>query len=56
MEGLSEVTHALSIFLGRRHISTSGFASTATEAAVFALFLSVQLRTAIGTRWHKWTF
>jgi len=26
-------------FLGRRHISTSGFASTATELAVFALFL-----------------
>ena len=25
-------------FLGRRHISTSGFASTATETAVFALF------------------
>ena len=29
-------------FLGRRHISTSGFASTATEPAVFALFLPVQ--------------
>ena len=29
-------------FLGRRHISTSGFASTATETAVFALFLPVQ--------------
>jgi len=28
-------------FLGRRHISTSGFASTATETAVFALFLPV---------------
>ena len=28
-------------FLGRRHISTSGFASTAIEMAVFALFLSV---------------
>ena len=26
-------------FLGRRHISTSGFASTATMTAVFALFL-----------------
>ena len=25
-------------FVGRRHISTSGFASTATETAVFALF------------------
>jgi len=29
-------------FLGGRHISTSGFASTATETAVFALFLPVQ--------------
>ena len=29
-------------FLGRRHISTSSFAATATETAVFALFLSVQ--------------
>ena len=29
-------------FGGRRHISTSGFASTATETAVFALFLPVQ--------------
>jgi len=29
-------------FLGRRHISTSGFAATDTETAVFALFLPVQ--------------
>jgi len=29
-------------FLGRRHISTSGFASMATETAGFALFLPVQ--------------
>ena len=29
-------------FLGRRHISTSGFAATATKTAVFALFLPVQ--------------
>jgi len=28
-------------FLGRHHISTSGFAVTATETAVFALFLPV---------------
>jgi len=28
--------------LDRRHISTSGFASTATETAVFALFLPIQ--------------
>jgi len=28
--------------MGCRHISTSGFASTATETAVFALFLPVQ--------------
>jgi len=30
-------------FLGRRHISTSGFGSAATETAVFALFLPVQM-------------
>ena len=29
-------------FWGRRHISTSGFAATATAMAVFALFLPVQ--------------
>ena len=29
-------------FLGRRHISTSSFAATATETAVFVLFLPVQ--------------
>ena len=29
-------------FLGRRHISTSGFAAMATATAVFALFLPVQ--------------
>jgi len=29
-------------FLGSRHISTSGFASAATETAVFALFLPVR--------------
>ena len=29
-------------FLVRRHISTSGFAATATETAFFALFLPVQ--------------
>ena len=28
-------------FLGRRHISTSGFVAKATETAVFALFLPV---------------
>jgi len=28
-------------FLGRRHISTSGFAPAATETAFFALFLPV---------------
>ena len=31
------------MFLGRRHSSTSGFGCTATEMAVFALFLPVQL-------------
>jgi len=29
-------------FLGCRHISTSGFASTTTKMAIFALFLPVQ--------------
>jgi len=29
-------------FLGRRHISTSGFATIATQTAVFALFLPIQ--------------
>jgi len=38
-------------FLGRRHISTSGFVSTATNMAVSALFLPVQ-----PTRWYKWIF
>jgi len=37
-----EITNALSIFLGRCHISTSDFSSTATKTAVFALFLPVQ--------------
>ena len=36
-------------FLGRRHISASGFGSTATDTAVFALFLPVQ--RSDGTRW-----
>ena len=40
MEDLLEVTNALSIFLGRRHISTSGFASTATNTAVFCLIFA----------------
>ena len=30
-------------YLGRRHISTSGFAYTATEMAVFALYMYVVL-------------
>ena len=30
-------------FLGRRRISTSGFAATATETAVFALYMYVVL-------------
>jgi len=32
----------LFLFFGRRHISTSGFASMATETTVFALLLPVQ--------------
>jgi len=42
MESLQEVINTLSFFLGRRHISTSGFASAANETAIFALFLPVQ--------------
>ena len=41
-------------FLGRRHISTSGFASTATETVVLPYFCPY--REAIGTGWYKWTF
>jgi len=41
--------------LDRRHISTSGFASTATQTAVFALFLPVQLSNRYSTV-YKWTF
>ena len=38
------------IFLDRRHISTSGFASTATEMAVFAFFArTAQLSVLDGT-------
>jgi len=42
-------------FLGRRYISTSGFAYTATDTAVFALFLPVQLSNRYSTV-YKWTF
>ena len=35
-------------FLGRRHISTSGFGSTATEMAVFGLFLAEFWNTILG--------
>ena len=41
-EGVNSKPGSKSSFLGRRHISTSGFAATATETAVFALFLPVQ--------------
>ena len=41
-------------FLGHRHISTSGFASTATKTAVLPYFCPYS--PAIGTRWYKWTF
>ena len=37
-EGMNRKPGSKSCFLGRRHISTSGFGSTATETAVFALF------------------
>jgi len=42
-------------FLDRRHISTSSFAATATETAVFAIYFC-PYSPAIGTRWCKWTF
>ena len=41
-EGVNRKPGSKSPFFGRRHISTSGFAATATETAVFALFLPVQ--------------
>jgi len=41
-------------FFGHRHISTSGFGSTATEVAVLPDFCPYS--PAIGTRWYKWTF
>jgi len=41
-EGVNRKSGSKSSFLGRCHISTSGFAATATETAVFALFLPVQ--------------
>ena len=37
-------------FLGRRHISTSGFAFMATETTVFALFLPCLLYTSPSPR------
>ena len=43
--------NALSIFFGRRHISTSGFASTATETTVLPYFCLCS--PAITTRWLK---
>ena len=50
-EGMNRKLGSKSLFLGRRHISTSGFASTATETVVFALFCPYS--PAIGTRWYK---
>ena len=41
-EGVNRKPGSKSSFFGRRHISTSGFAATATATAVFALFLPVQ--------------
>jgi len=41
-EGMNRKPGSKSSFLGRRHISTSSFAATATETAVFALFLPAQ--------------
>ena len=38
-EGVNRKSGSKVHFLGRRHISTSGFAATATKTAVFALFL-----------------
>ena len=41
-EGVNRKPGSKVHFWGRRHISTSGFAATATETAVFALFLPIQ--------------
>ena len=41
-EGVNRKPGSKVHFLGRRHISTSSFAATATETAVFVLFLPVQ--------------
>ena len=40
-EEVNRKPESKSSFFGRRHISTSGFAATAIETAVFALFLPV---------------
>ena len=49
-EGVNRKLGSKSSFLGSRHISTSGFAATATETAVFALFLPVQPRNLNGQK------
>jgi len=54
MEGLWEVTSALSIFLDHPHISTSGFASMPLRWLFLRYFCLYSL--AIGTRWYRWTF
>jgi len=47
-------------FLGRRHISTSGFAATATQTAVFALIMPVHNGVQPNDQcWmvaYRWTF
>jgi len=53
-EGVNRKPGSKVHFLGRRHISTSGFAATATETAVLPYFYPYS--PAIGTRWYKWTF
>jgi len=40
-EGVNRKPGSKVDFLGHRHISTSGFATTATKTAIFALFLTI---------------
>jgi len=55
MEGLLEVINTLLIFwVAAILISTSIFASTATETAILSYFYPYS--PAVITRWYKWTF
>jgi len=53
-QGVNRKPWSKSWFLGRRHISTSGFAGTAPRRPFLPYFCPYS--PAIGTRWYKWTF